>query len=113
MNVVNLIESQLSDEVISKLASLVGASENSTRSAVGAAVPSLLSALGNMVSAPGGAQKLLSALEKFDAGSLGNLTNMLGDNPGSVLARGSDLVTSLLGGNLLSTITGAISRFTS
>jgi hypothetical protein len=113
MNVVNLIESQLSDEVISKLASLVGASENSTRSAVGAAVPSLLSALGNMVSAPGGAQKLLSALEKFDAGSLGNLTNMLGDNPGSVLGRGSDLVTSLLGGNLLSTITGAISRFTS
>jgi hypothetical protein len=112
MNLVNMIESQLSDAVMSKLSSLLGTGEDSTRSAVGAAVPALLSGLSNMASAPGGAQKLMSALGKFDAGSLGHLTNMLTDNPGSLLDQGSGLLSSLLGGNVLSAITGALTRFT-
>jgi hypothetical protein len=112
MNLVNMIESQLSDAVMSKLSSLLGTGEESTRSAVGAAVPALFSGLSNLASAPGGAQKLISALGKFDAGSLGNLTNMLTANPGALLDQGSSLLSSLLGGNLLSTITGALTRFT-
>jgi hypothetical protein len=112
MNLVNMIESQLSDAVMSKLSSLLGTGEESTRSAVGAAVPALFSGLSNLASAPGGAQKLISALGKFDAGSLGNLTNMLTANPGALLDQGSGLLSSLLGGNFLSTITGALTRFT-
>jgi hypothetical protein len=112
MNLVNTIESQLSDDVMDKLSSLVGAGEGPTRSAVGAAVPALLSGLSSVASSAGGAQKLISALSKFGGGSLDNLTNMLTDKPGSVLEQGGALLKSLLSGGLLSGITGAVSRFT-
>jgi hypothetical protein len=112
MNLVHLIESQLSDEVIGKLSSLIGAHEGATRSAAGAAVPALLSGLTNLAGSAGGAQKLNAALGKFEGGSLvGNLTHMLTDKPGSLLELGSSLLSSLLGGNVLSGITGALARF--
>src|SRR6516162_1356523 len=110
MNLVNLIEKNLSDDVIGQLASLVGAGEKETQSAVGAAVPALLSGLSSVANSAGGAQKLISALGKFDAGSLGNLGDMLNSQPKSVLEQGSRLLDSLMGGSMLSSITGAISR---
>ena len=44
MNIVDLIKSQLSGDVLGKLSSLVGESEDKTRTAVNGAVPSLLAA---------------------------------------------------------------------
>ena len=111
MNLVDLIETHLSDDVISQLSSLLGTGEKGTRSAVGAAVPALLSGLSNVASSTGGGQRLVSALGKFDAGSLSNFGNMLTSQPGSALEQGSRLLDSLLGGNTLSGITNAISRF--
>jgi hypothetical protein len=112
MNLVNLIESHLSDEVMGRLTSLVGAGEGATRSAVGAAVPALLSGLSHVASRGGsGAQQLIAALGKFDSGSLGSLTRMLTDKPGAVLEQGSGLLTSLLGSNIVSGITNAVARF--
>jgi hypothetical protein len=111
MNLVNAIESQLSDEVISKLGSLIGAKEDATRTAVGAAVPALLSGLSNLASTAGGAQKLISALGKLEGGSLGNIASMLTSNPSSVLDQGGGLLNSLLGGNLVSGIANTLARF--
>jgi hypothetical protein len=111
MNLVDLIETHLSDDVIGKLSSLIGAGETGTRSAVGAAVPALLSGLSNVASSSVGAQRIASSLGKFDASSLGNLGRMLTSQPSSILEQGSGLLNSLLGENLLSGITNAISRF--
>jgi hypothetical protein len=111
MNLVNAIESQLSDEVMSKLGSLIGAKEDATRTAVGAAVPALLSGLSNLASSAGGAQKLISALGKLEGGSLGNIANMLTSNPSVVLDQGSSLLNALLGGNVMSGITNTLARF--
>src|SRR5262249_30362352 len=111
MNLVNAIESQLSDEVIGKLGSLIGAKEDATRTVVGAAVPALLSGLSNLTSTAGGAQKLISALGKLEGGSLGNIASMLTSNPSSVLDQGGSLLNSLLGGNAMSGITNTLARF--
>jgi hypothetical protein len=111
MNLVEEIKNYLSGEVLHRLSGLVGAEQNATRSAIGAAVPALLSGL-SQVASSGGAQKLVSALGHFDAGSLGNLGHMLSEQPNSLLEQGSGLLNSLLGGNLVSGIASAVSRFT-
>jgi hypothetical protein len=111
MNLVNLIAKHLSDDAVGQLASIIGAGEKETQSAVGAAVPALLSGLSNLANSAGGAQKIISALGKFDAGSLGNLSDMLTNQPSSVLDQGSRLLDALMGGNMLSSITSAVSRF--
>jgi hypothetical protein len=112
MNLVNLIESHLTDDVTDKLSGLLGTGQAATQSAVGAAVPALLSGLSNLAASTGGAQKLISALGKFEGGSLPNLTGMLTDKPGAILEQGSNLLNSLLGGNVLSGITTELVRYT-
>jgi Bacterial protein of unknown function (DUF937) len=111
MNLINAIESQLSDEVMSKLSSLIGAKEDATRTAAGAAVPALLSGLSNLASRAGGAQQLISALGKLQGGSLANMASMLNSNPSAVLDQGGGLLNSLLGGNVLSGIVNTLARF--
>jgi hypothetical protein len=111
MNLVEVIKNQISNGTINQLSSLIGAGEGTTRSAVGAAVPAALSALSSLASSKGGAQKLLSALGKFDAGSLGNLGNMLSEQPGAVLEQGSGLLNSLFGGSTITGITNALATF--
>src|SRR5215831_17675265 len=112
MNLVDTIKNQLfSDGHLNKLSELIGAGESATKSAVGAAVPALLSALSNVASSGRGAEKVVSALGNFDAGSLGNTAHMLAGHADSVLEQGKGLLNSLLGGNLVSGIANAVSRF--
>ena len=111
MNLVQLIKDQLLGAGLGKLSALLGESEAKTESAVGAAVPALLAGLSSLASSHEGAQKLTSALGKFDAGSLSNLGNMLSGQAGAVAGRGGSLLGSLFGGNVLSGITNALSRF--
>jgi hypothetical protein len=111
MNLVEVINNQLANGTINQLSSLIGAGEGATRSAVSAAVPTVLSALSGVASSKGGAEKLISALGKFDAGSLGGLGNMLSDQPGTVLEQGSGLLKSLFGGGTITGITNALAGF--
>jgi Bacterial protein of unknown function (DUF937) len=111
MNLVDTITNELSNGGLRQLSSLLGAGESTTRTAVQAAVPALLSGLSNVASSPGGAQKLVAALSKFDGGALDSLGQSLADRPSSVLEQGSGLLNSLLGGNMLGGITNAMSRF--
>jgi hypothetical protein len=111
MNLVETIKNQLSSGAMRQLSSLLGTGENATRSAVDAAVPALLSGLSSVASSSGGAQKVISALGKSDGGFPSNLTQSLTDNPGSLLEQGGGLLNSLMGGNMLTGITNAISGF--
>jgi hypothetical protein len=110
MNLVEQIKHQLTDGSLAQLSSLIGASEGETRSAVGAAVPAVLSALTNMASS-GGAQKLASALGQFETGSLGHLTHMLTSQPGAVLEQGDGILHALFGNTTISGFVSALSRF--
>jgi Bacterial protein of unknown function (DUF937) len=111
MNLVEHIKNQLSSGVISQLSSVLGASEDTTGSAVNAAVPALLSALSAMASSGSGSQRLLSALNQLRTGAMDNLVHKLSNQPGAVHEQGTDLLNSLLGGSAISGIVNAVSRF--
>lgn len=111
MNIVDVIKNQLSGDVMGKLSQLVGASEQQTKTAVGAAVPALLTGLSSAASDPGKASALNSALGGLDLGSLGNLGSLLTGGGGGLLEKGGGLLSSILGGNVLGGLTGALEKF--
>jgi len=101
MNLVDLVTSQLTGDVLGKLGGLVGANESQTRSATTAAVPALLSAFSKMAGTPSGANQLASAMGGLDLKTLGNLAGLLGGGQASSLgSMGGSLLSTLLGNNL-------------
>ena len=111
MNLVDLVTSQLTGDVLGKLAGLTGTNEAQTRSATNAAVPALLSAFGKLASTNSGASSLASSLGGLDLKTLGNLTGLLGGSQASGLGSiGGSLLSSLLGNNL-GGLVGTIASF--
>ena len=111
MNLVDLVTSQLTGDVLGKLAGLTGTNEAQTRSATSAAVPALLSAFGKLASTNSGASTLASSLGGLDLKTLGNLAGLLGGSQASGLGSiGGSLLSSLLGNNL-GGLVGTIASF--
>jgi Bacterial protein of unknown function (DUF937) len=110
MNIVDVIKSQLSGEVLAKLSALVGESEDKIKAAVGAAVPGLLSVLASLATS-GGADKLINALKQVDTGSGGGFGDVLSGQAGQVAETGGSLLNILLGSNALPTIISILSKF--
>ena len=111
MNLVKLITDQLSDETLDKLSALLGTDSETAGAAATAAVPTLLSGLGGMASRGEGAKKLSDVLNGIDAGSMGNLAQLLGGDTNGLMQRGSSLLNSLFGDNMISGVANAISRY--
>ena len=117
MNIVDLISSQLSGDVLGKLAGIVGASQQQTQSAAGAAVPALLQVFGKLASSKGGAEKLSGAMGGLDLSTLGNLAGLLGGGNASSLGNiGGNILGQLLGGgggggSGLASLVGTIASF--
>lgn len=113
MNLVELIQNQITDSVGDNLSSLTGGTESQTRSAVGAAVPGLLAAMSGLATQGGsGADQLSSLLNRFDSGPLRSITGLLQSDPEQGAQQGSGILGSLLGGGILSSLSGSIARFT-
>ena len=111
MNLVDLVTSQLTGDVLGKLAGLTGTNEAQTRSATNAAVPALLTAFAKLASTNSGASTLASSLGGLDLKTLGNLAGLLGGSQASGLGSiGGSLLSSLLGNNLGSLV-GTIASF--
>ncbi len=112
MNIVDLISSQLSGDVLGKLGGLIGASEQQTSSATSAAVPALLQIFSKMASSRSGADQLANAMGGLDLSMLGNLASLLGGGNASSLGTiGGSLLTSLLGNGNLTKLIGALASF--
>ena len=111
MNIVDLVTSQLTGDVLGKLAGLTGTNEAQARSATNAAVPALLTAFSKLASTNSGASTLASSLGGLDLKTLGNLAGLLGGSQASGLGSiGGSLLSSLLGNNLGSLV-GTIASF--
>jgi hypothetical protein len=111
MNLVDLVTSQLTGDVLGKLGGLVGTNESQTRSATSAAVPALLSAFSKMAGTPSGANQLASAMGGLDLKMLGNLAGLLGGGQASSLGGiGGSLLSSLMG-NSLGGLVGTLASF--
>jgi hypothetical protein len=109
MNLVETIKHEVfSGGLLDQLSSLIGAGEGATRSAVTAAVPALLSTLSRMASGSG-ADKLVSAMNRFDAGAVGDMAK----HPAALMEQGGGLLASLLNPSTLSAIVSTLSKFSS
>jgi hypothetical protein len=114
MNIVDLIKGQIGPEVLDRLSSVIGESEDKTKTALSAAVPGLLSVLANLVSSSSGSEKVINALKQVDSGptSGGSLGDILsGGQAGPMLEKGGSLLNILLGASALPAILNILSKF--
>ena len=101
-NLVDLIGSFLTPDVVDKAASFLGESRGSTEKAVGIAVPALLSAISTFAGSSSGANRLFDLLGKEPSGV--NLLNTAaslfsgGQNTEKAMSTGTSLLNMVLGG---------------
>jgi hypothetical protein len=100
----------LTPEVVGKLATASGLDRSLAQSAIGAAVPAILSALTGLVERPGGAKQLADAVARQPADVLSSIAD--GRAGFAQMANsGTGLLTSLLGGGALGTLAATLARF--
>jgi sporulation protein YlmC with PRC-barrel domain len=109
-SIVSTISRFLTPEVIGKLASASGLDRSVTQTAVGAALPSILNALSGVAAQPNGARQLADAVAQQPTDILGSITSGVTGLP-LTGERGTNLLSSLLGGGALGVLTSKLSRF--
>jgi hypothetical protein len=111
MNLVSLIMKFLTPDIIGRIASALGLNQTDTSSAIGTAVPALLAALTGVATQPDGPQKLADAA-KQEVGTLDKFAGMLGaSSQTSVVARGSQMLASLLGDRNQTALANAVGKY--
>ncbi len=112
MNLLNLIQSQLSPQAVGQISNAVGESSDGTKSALGAAFPALLGSLvGKAGASPSGVTDIFNMLKQGQSSggwsdSLGKILGSAGT--GTAQTANNSLVSSLLGSKL-----GAVTDFIS
>jgi hypothetical protein len=111
MNVVSTILNMIAPAILDKLAASLGISTTTAKSALTAAIPAVLGAMGSKASSDVGARALFDAVSKADTGAMGDLGATLTGTSGTDFMKGGlGSLTSLLGDNALNGLTGAISK---
>ena len=111
MNIVTTILNMIAPAILDKLAASLGISSSTAKSALAAAIPAVLGAMGSKASTDVGARALFDAVSKTDTGAMGNLASTLTGAAGTDFMKGGlGSLTSLLGDNTLNSLTGAIGK---
>jgi hypothetical protein len=111
-NIVSLVMQFLTPDMIGRIATALGFDRNKVQSAIDAAVPGLLAAFNDVTTQPGGAQKLADTARQ-QADSLGNFASVLAaGGQSSLLEKGTQMLSSLVGGQSQNALGDAISKFT-
>lgn len=107
-NIIDIIKSYLSPEIIQRASSLTDESSNSTQKAMDAIIPTLLAGqLHYSCSSENGATRLFNLVSKDDYGNLlNNLSSILqgGSSTQNLLSSGGEILNTLFGGKLGSII---------
>ena len=111
INLVSLVSQFLTPQLIGGLARALGINEAVAQKLVAAAVPAILASLGTAAAAPGGAQKVSDAVSMSDPDILTKLSGAITGGNTRFLNEGGTLLSGLLGGGGLSSLTGALSQF--
>jgi Bacterial protein of unknown function (DUF937) len=110
-NLVSLIMQFLTPDLIGRIASALGLERNLLQTAIGAAVPGLLAGFNGVAAQPGGATKLADAARQW-SGTLGTFASTIGTGAQtSLVEKGSQLISSLLGGRDQTALTRAVANF--
>jgi len=108
INLLDMLKDQIGDSVISQAGKFLGADESGVKSAMGAALPSILSSMITKSSSPSGAGGLLDMISSggHDGGVFDNLGSVLGggDATSGFLNSGSGILKSLMGNKLGSVV---------
>jgi hypothetical protein len=111
-NLVSLVMQFLTPDMVGRIATALGLDRNKVQSAISGAVPGLLAAFNGVATQPGGAQRIADAARQ-QTGSLENFANVLAaGGQSSLLDKGSQLLSSLVGGRDQNALIGAIAKFT-
>jgi len=109
-NLVSLVMQFLTPDLVTRIAAALGLDRTNTQTAVGAAVPALLAGLGSVAAKPGGAQSLADTV-KQQSGVLDSFASMVGGGgQSSLLEKGSQMLTSLLGSGDQTVLAGAVGK---
>jgi hypothetical protein len=111
INLVSLVSQFLTPQLVGGLARALGINEAVAQKLVAAAVPAILASLGTAAAAPGGAQKVSDAVSMSDPDILTKLSGAISGGNTRFLNEGGTLLSGLLGGGGLSSLTGALSQF--
>jgi Bacterial protein of unknown function (DUF937) len=111
LNLVSLVSQFLTPQLIGSLARALGINEAVAQKLAAAAIPAILASLGTAAAAPGGAQKVSDAVSMSDPDILTKLTGAINGGNTQFLNEGATLLSGLLGGGGLSSLTGALSQF--
>jgi hypothetical protein len=110
-NLVSLIMQFLTPDIIARIAATLGLGRTETEAGVSAAVPALLAAFSGVADKPGGSQSLVDAI-KNQSGVLDSVVSMVGGgSPSSLVDKGSNLLSSLIGSHDQSALAGAVGKF--
>jgi hypothetical protein len=112
MNIVDTIKQSIGSDALAKLGNLVGADPDTTRTAASAAIPALLAGLTHLGSTRDGAQRLNAAVDSADETAPQQVGGLSATSAGSIIDRGREMLSSLLGGNGLSAFASVIGKFT-
>jgi len=112
VNIVELVTQSLTPQVISKIASALGINPTLAQTLINATVPAILGSLAGVASTPGGAKNIADSVSKQDPDVLTNVVNSIGGaGQSQVVGAGSQILSSLLGGQAVTSLTAALSRF--
>jgi hypothetical protein len=111
IDLVSLVSQFLTPQLVGGLARALGINEAVAQKLVAAAVPAVLASLVTAAAAPGGAQKVSDAVSMSDPDILTKLTGAITGGNTRFLNEGGTLLSGLLGGGGLSSLTGALSQF--
>lgn len=108
MNLLETIMGQLGPGTVGKLSGLLGESESSTKSALGAAIPALMGQVADKASTEKGASELFDMIGDNDGSQ--DFSSMLG-NKDALLNKGSGIMSGLMGSRS-SGLSSMLSKFT-
>jgi hypothetical protein len=111
INLVSIVSQFLTPQLVGGLARALGINEAVAQKLVAAAIPAILASLATAAAAPGGAQKVSDAVSNSDPDILGKLSSAITGGNTRFLNEGGTLLSGLLGGGGLSSLTGALSQF--
>ncbi len=108
INLLDMLKDQIGDSVISQAGKFLGAEESGVKSAMGAALPSILGSMISKSSSPSGAGGLMDMISGggHDGSVFDNLGNVFGggDATSGFLNSGSGILKSLMGNKLGSVV---------
>jgi hypothetical protein len=107
---IGMLVNQLGGPVVQQIGQQIGADQGTTKSAVGMALPMLVSAMGNHAATPDGADAINQATQQHDGSILDNLMGFVG-NAGAA-SMGGALLSQVMGGGSQNAIADNITQQT-